>query len=216
MKCNNCEKTGHFARMCKGGKNLRSLKDQDESRLKQESDTEEEEAYSINLFRIQTSEHSVKPKMSSRMQSKQDFKVQVVINNTLDTVVADTGARISVCGTAEANKWGILGKMTKSKKKIKPYNSTPRAVYGEARCSVSFGYSSIPVNWDIISGSCEPILDGSSALQLEIIEFKTKPQIYEPILMISHQAKNKDVLQDVLTEFPENLSGIGKLKKSQS
>ena len=107
--------------MCKSGKELRSLKDQDkESKCKEQSD--EEEAYNINLFRIKTSEHSVKPKMSSHIPNKQDFKVQVVINNTLDVVVADTGARISVCGTTQARKWGLLDRMTKSKKKIKPYN----------------------------------------------------------------------------------------------
>ena len=186
-KCNKCGKFGHFAKVCKSSKDLRSLKDQDEeNKYKEQSD--EEEAYNINIFRIKTSEHSVKPKMSSHIPNKQDFKVQVVINNTLDVVVADTGARISVCGTAQARKWGLLDKMTKSKKKIKPYNSTPITVHGEARCAVSFGESSIPVIWHIISGSCEPFLDGSSALQLGIIQFSSKPQVFEPVLMIDHQA----------------------------
>ena len=45
--------------MCKSVKELRSLKDQEEdSKLKEQSD--EEEAYNINLFRIKTSEQSGK------------------------------------------------------------------------------------------------------------------------------------------------------------
>ncbi len=33
---------------------------------------------------------------------KEDFKVQVIVYNSLATVLADTGASISVCGKAEA------------------------------------------------------------------------------------------------------------------
>ena len=64
--------------MCKGGKNLRSLKDQDESRLKQESDSEEEEEepYSINLFRIQTSEHAVKPKCHPACKANKTLRLR--------------------------------------------------------------------------------------------------------------------------------------------
>ena len=61
-----------------------------------------EDSYNINLFRIKTTTSSVKPKLISRKNNKTDFKVQVVINNNLDIVVADTGARMSVCRTVFA------------------------------------------------------------------------------------------------------------------
>ena len=119
----------------------------------------EEDLHHINLFRIKCSTDKAKPQLKNVKNS--DFNVQVIINNSLDRVVADTGARISVCGTTQAKKWGLLDKMIPSKVKIKPYNSEPIAVHGEARCAVTFGSTSIPVVWHIISGSSEPILSGN-------------------------------------------------------
>ena len=113
-----------------------------------------------------------------------------MINNHLDRVIADTGARISVCGTTQAKKWGLLGKLTPSKIKIKPYNSDPIKVYGEARCAVTYGSTSVSVLWHVISGSSEPILSGNASLQLGIIEFKKPDDVFEPILLI--EADEKD------------------------
>ena len=88
-----------------------------------------------------------------------------MVNNNIDTVMADTGARIAVCGTKQAKKWNLLSKMTSSKARINPYSSLTIPVYGEALCAVSFGESSVTVKWHIISGSYEPILSGSADLQ---------------------------------------------------
>ena len=99
------------------------------------------------------------------MKSKHEFSVQVVVNNTLGKVLADTGAKVSVCGTTQAGKWGLLDKLEPSKVKIQPYKSDPIPVHGTARCAVSFGTSIIPVEWHVISGSCEPILSGRVNLE---------------------------------------------------
>ena len=104
-------------------------------------------------------------------------------------MIADTGAKISVCGTTQAKKWNLLLKIVPSKMKIKPYSSLSLPVHGEARCAVTFGETSIPVNWHVISGSCEPILAGHTALQLGIIEFNHKPHVFQPILMVDCQKK---------------------------
>ena len=74
-----------------------------------------------------------------------DFKTEVVVNNFLATVIPDTGAKVSVCGTKQAEKWNLLEKMLPSKTKLKPYNSEPIKVEGVVRCAVSFGKRTIPV-----------------------------------------------------------------------
>ena len=66
---------------------------------------QEEDMYNINIFRIRSSKDSPKPRLKS---AKNDFSVQVMINNHLDRVIADTGARISVCDMAQARKWGAF------------------------------------------------------------------------------------------------------------
>ena len=141
------------------------------------------------------------------MANKKDFKVQVIIHNSLDTVIADMGAKIRVCGTSK--KVGTFGQ----KKKIKPYHSPPTPVHGEARCAVTFGFSSVPVIWHIISRSCEPILDGNTAMQLGIITFNPQPEVFKPVLMRCTECNQE--LQDRLQKYPQNFTGLGKLANHQ-
>ena len=107
--------------------------------------------------------------------------------------------------------------MIKSKIKIQPYKSDPIPVYGIAWCAVSFGATSLPVEWHIISGYCEPILSDTTSQQLGIINFNSTPDSYEPIQMIDQHAEpaSKQNLQDILTDFPENFTGLGKLRNYQ-
>ena len=94
-RCRNCSKTGHSARVCLS-KNVR------ETTEEKKTDMEEakESTYNVNLFRIKSSYTTVKPKLSIK---NSDFKVQVIVNNNSTSVIADTGATISVCGTSQAN-----------------------------------------------------------------------------------------------------------------
>ena len=141
----------------------------------------------------------------SRLEKK-DFKVQVIVNNNFGTVIADTGARVSVCGTKQAKSWSLLEQMIPTKTKIKPYNSKPIDVYGIARCAVTFGATSMPAEWHILSGSRDPILSGVASTQLGIIEFKAKPAAYQPVLMIDTQLKpqDKQSIQSILEQYQYN------------
>ena len=160
VKCHNCGKTGHFAKLCQSRKAVR------QNDIEKDSGTngneESHASYTINIFRTKKSNRLPQPKLVSRIE-KGDFKVEVIINNNLGTVIADTGARVNVCGTKQAKAWKLLDKMIPSKTKIKPYNSEPIQVYGIARCAVTFGATSIPVEWHILSGSCDPILSGTAS-----------------------------------------------------
>ena len=208
--CNKCQRKGHYEKVCRS-KSVNSMVTKEEEPINTEPNEDEvkdEDLYSVNLFRIKTSTDKSKPQLKNTKTS--DFNVQVVVNNHLDRLVADTGAKISVCGTTQARKWGILDRMVHSKVKIKPYNSEPIPVFGEARCAVTFGRTSIPVNWHIISGSCEPILSGNAALQLGIIQFNKSADIIQPILMI--EKENGENLQNILAKYPDNFNGLGKLK----
>lgn len=68
-----------------------------------------------------------------------DFKVEVVINNTLGTVIIDTGAKVSVCSLQQAKKWKLTDKMFPSNTKFKSFNSDPINVEGQVICAVKFG-----------------------------------------------------------------------------
>ena len=69
--------------------------------------------------------YSVKPKQISMINQKKNFKVQVIINNSLDTLLADTGTHVSVCGIIQAKKWNLLSMMVPSNCTAKPNIQQP-------------------------------------------------------------------------------------------
>ena len=102
--------------------------------------------------------------------------------------------------------------------RIKPYNSPAVDTIGKARCSVTFGQTSIPVEWYIIDGKCEPILSGTAAVNLGIIQFTKNPPIFRPVNMINSQLKetHQEKIQDILAGHPEVFSTkLGKHKTYQ-
>ena len=145
---------GNFAKVClsKNGRETTEEKKIDMEEVKESTDN-------ANLFRVKSFYTTVKPKLSTK---NNNFKVQVIANNNLTSVIVDAGAKISVCGTSQANKGNLFSRMVPSKVKIKRYNRILTPVQGEARCAVSFGKSSLTVVWHIISGYCETILSGSA------------------------------------------------------
>ena len=102
------------------------------------------------------------------------YNINLIVNKNLTSVIADSGAKISVYNTSQANKWNLLSRMVPSKVKIKPYNSTPTPVHREARHAVSLGKSAVPAVWHIISGSCQPVLSGSTKTGYYTIQLYTR------------------------------------------
>ena len=114
--CSKCNKKGHIADVCCSI--CRLNKHEDGTAF----DTEEQ-MYNVNLFQIKPMQQSKKPTLQSNIQLKKEFKIQVVVNNHLEYVIADTGARVSVCGTTQAKKWDLIDCMVPTQTKVKPYNS---------------------------------------------------------------------------------------------
>ena len=197
--------------VCRKKKVLNELKsDNEQPEPQQTEEQEQSDVYHINIFRI--TETPQQQSHKGRVTTK-DFNSQIVINNSLATVLADTGASISVCGREQARKWNLLSRMVPTNTKIKPYNSLTIPVIGIAKCAVMFGSTSIPVSWHIIDNPCEPVLAGKSAVQLGIIKFDPQPEVYQPVRMI--QSGNKEALQAILQKFPQNFTRLGKLNNHQ-
>ena len=77
------------------------------------------------------------------------------MNNTLTTVTADTGAKVSVCNLQQAKKCKLTEKMFPSNTRLKPFNnSNPIKIEGQTICDVTFGSNSVPVKWHIIASDC--------------------------------------------------------------
>ena len=76
-----------------------------------ENEGEGPDLYNINIFRIKANENAPMCKLLSKLENKNDFKCEVIIDNKLDTVIADTGAHVSVCGTNQAKRWNLLDRI---------------------------------------------------------------------------------------------------------
>ena len=184
-KCNFCDAIGHYETVCRKKKAINELKNDSEQQEHQIEDHDHSGVYSINIFRITETPQQQPP--HKRRKKTRDFNAQVIINNSLAKVLADTGASISICGREQAQKWNLLSRMVPTTTKIKPYNSPTIPVIGIAKCDVTFGSTSIPVDWHIIDTPCEPVLAGQSAVQLGIIQFDPQPEVYQPVQMIQCQ-----------------------------
>ena len=193
--CSNCNKIGHFAKVCRSQPAINEIKEP----VPEEQLSEDESVYNVNIFRVK----------STQASSLNDFKVEMVINNSLDTVLADTGAAVSVCGSKHARKWGLMDRITKSHVKIKPYKSQAIPIMGISKCGVSVGNRTVPVSWHIIADDCEPILAGNKAVHLGVIKFDQPPKTHMPVRMLN--CKENPAIQDILAAYPENFSSLGKL-----
>ena len=199
--CGKCKKVGHVSKVCKSEAAVQEVSTE-------VSDSEDSPVYNVNIFRLQKRETD-----RSEEGNNDDFTVQLVINNHLDSALADTGAKVSVCSLKQAKKWDLVDRMVTSKVRIKPYKSPVIPVVGESRCSVSFGERSVPVVWHIIKENCEPVLSGLLAKSLGIIKFQPQPEPFMPIKMI--KLENKQTMQDILCKFPQVFKGTGKLRGHQ-
>ena len=117
--------------------------------------------------------------------------MEVIVNNILTTVIADTGGKISVCSLRKAKKWKLTEKMFPSNTRLKLFNSNPIKVEGHAISAITFGSNSVPVKWHIVASDCEPILAGNSATALGIIGFNHKQGTLAPINMTGNDLPGK-------------------------
>ena len=119
----------------------------------------------------------------------------------------------------QAKSWGILDKLKPLSAKIHPYNSTPIKVRGTALCSVTYNDRTIPVEFYVLPGSCQPILEGTKAMHLKIISMDNEDElVFNPVKMIDTDESKGEFTFDIasiIQQYPENFKGLGKLNNYQ-
>ena len=213
-KCSSCGKIGHYAKVCQQKIVSNINTDNNDSSEEEPPDTE---AFQLNIWKINVN-NSPDPKFSSNIEN--DFMRYVTINNHVTKVLIDTGAKVSVCGKKQAKSWGLLEKLQPSTAKIHPYNSPPISAYGTALCCATYKDRSVPVLFHILTGSCQPILEGTKATQLKIIVIDADDKVFNPV-NLSHDQQDQDYgklnsdICSVIQNYPHNFKGLGKMKEYQ-
>ena len=121
----------------------------------------EDKICNVNRFRISTANSTAK---NPKANSNNDFKVEVIVNNTLTKVMAYT--LVNICSLQQVKKWNLTEKMLPSNIRLKPFDNNPIKVEGQTTCVVTFGSNSVPVKWHIITSDYEPFLEFINWVQL--------------------------------------------------
>ena len=86
-------------------------------------------------------------------------------------------------------------------------------------CSVTNRDRTIPVEFFILPGSCQPILGSDKATELKIITMDKDEALFNLINMIDQERKHSGELNskiiNVLHSYSENFQGLGKMKNHQ-
>ena len=102
----------------------------------------------------------------------------------------------------QAKSWGVLDKLESSITKIHPYNSVPIKVRGTSLCNVTFKNRTVPVEFNILPGSCQPILEGNKVTQLQIIStVKEDTSIFNPVKMIDTDELNSEFALEIQSKL---------------
>ena len=205
----NCGKIGHFTKVCRQ-KSVQVVDDKTSEQSENEND-----AYQLNIWKIKVSQNV--PKFN--VPTKHDFTKNVFINKRIIKILIDAGAKVSVCGMKQAKSWGILDTLKPSSAKINPYNSVSVKVRGTALCSVTYNDRTVPVEFYVLPGSCQPILEGTKEVHLQIILTDNKDEaVFNPVKMIDTDESKGEFAFDIasiIQPYPDNFKGLGKMKNYQ-
>ena len=96
-----------FGNFCKSTAEIKKV-DEDRQMPNHDMKNVEDKIYNVNLCGISTANLT---SQNSKTHNNNEFKVEVIGNSTLATVIADTGAEVSVCSLRQAKKWKLTEKM---------------------------------------------------------------------------------------------------------
>lgn len=197
-KCKACDKYGHYATCCRGGKpreranheqpsfrrqekrDVRQIDDDPESGNDSDSTDSSEFSYAV-------------------MGENKCPKVSVKINNHDTVVLIDTGSSVNLVNDTVAKKFPV--KLQKCHTKVYAYNSMmPLPVIGQFRTQVVHNSQSLKCDFLVVKGNCASILGYSSAHELGIVQ------------IVSSISQEKE---DIVSKYPNLCSGLGKLKGYQ-
>ena len=223
-KCASCSKVGHFAKVCQR-KDVKSAAVEPEEEQSDDDDEVHDTYVMNNVWRVKSNNHN--PRWRSKgsythpeYSKSHNFKTTAMVNNKLTKLLADTGAKVSVCGMKQAKDWGILHLLQPSSAKIRPYQSEPIQVRGTCTVGVTFKNRTVPVVFHVLPGSCESILAGKMAEELNILIFQgdgpySANTVYSMIEAERESAEGKQFFNDIqyiVSSYPQCFKGIGHLK----
>ena len=138
----------------------------------------------------------------------------MIINNSLVTVLVDTGADVNAMSRDEATVIGIPWR--KSKIKLRPYGSKPLKVCGEFHGPIMIANTEVETEIFIVNTLLETLISGATAEILGIISFNTTNTVQPDTECNNHSETNNvpetndPIIKELLKDHSEIFNGIGK------
>ena len=148
----------------------------------------------------------VAPNQKKTTSKLSRYQVEVIIKEHRVTVFADTGADVSVISLRQAEKLGLP--LQKTKMKLRPYGSKTIKCAGSYMGTVMFGTNVANIKFYVVPKDVETLLSGAAAEALGILSLTNAKEKTPAII---HRIESDDSAK-ILADFPECLSGIGKMK----
>ena len=136
---------------------------------------------------------------------------QVSLSNNVQKLI-DIDAKVSVCSVKKAKLWVLLDRLQPSQAKIHPYNSRLILVKETALC-ITNKYCTILIEFFVLPGSSQPILDDFRAAQLTMDRSNT---LVNPVKMLQGEREVSGEFNfricSILEKYTANFHGLGKMK----
>ena len=224
-KCFDCQKKGHFrgSQKCKFTQKAQARRVESNSESSDENVTESETPSSgsdsedpvKDLNRIKkfskhvTKVRRVRQKVVRKISTKPRYQIEVVVNENVVPVFADTGADISVMSLKVAKQ--IKLPLNKTKVKIRPYGSKPLKCVGYYEGTIMYGSTVANSRIYVIKQPVETLLSGRLCEELQILKFHPQPSMdtQPPVRSVSADNYKESLIQ----QYPNVFKGIGKLEQ---
>ena len=205
-KCNNCQKVGHFAKMCKT-KSQRSGKINVVAHEEfEEHNTNIEEARNLNVC----DDDSTSDEYMFCVGNNQTDTFELNVNDCPVKMLIDSGATLNLLDSAAFDN--LLNKPCLKKSNIKffPYMSTiPLKVWGSFCSKLTHKDRSIDAKFYVVEGTYGSLLGKDSATRINLLRVGTENSF--PLNTLS----TPNTVEGVVSKYPSVFSGVGKLKKFQ-